>query len=225
MEKLDLVKNLVIFDLDGTLVDSVDQIYNAVYLTRKNFNYAQVSKEVLISKIGLAASELFSDLNLNYDDNVKVVESFRGNLSMIKLTELNLFPNVKELLNLLISRNFSLAIATNKPYWLADKTLKECAIRGNFSFISGGENLPPKPDKAILENCLKHFNAPATTAIMIGDRVEDMLAATSARVVACGVLQGVHDKNQLFEAGAKKVFLHIRDLYELIVQGWDFEDL
>lgn len=225
MEKLDLVKNLVIFDLDGTLVDSVDQICNAVYSTRERFNYAQVSKEILVSKIGLSASELFSDLNLNNSETIKAVETLRRHLSIIKLTELNLFPNVKELLDLLMSRNFSLAIGTNKPYWLADKTLKECTIRENFSFIAGGESLPLKPDKAILENCLKHLKAPAATAIMIGDRVEDMLAATSAKVVACGVLQGVHDKNQLLEAGAKKVFLDITDLYESLVKGWDFEDL
>jgi phosphoglycolate phosphatase-like HAD superfamily hydrolase len=60
---------------------------------------------------------------------------------------------------------------------------------------------------------------------MIGDRVEDMYAATSASVVAYGVLQGVHDANQLFEAGAKKVFLDITDLYESLVTGWNFENL
>ena len=60
---------------------------------------------------------------------------------------------------------------------------------------------------------------------MIGDRVEDMRAASSARVISYGVLQGVHNKNQLLEAGAKKVFFDITDLYESLVQGWDFENL
>jgi phosphoglycolate phosphatase len=225
LEKLDLVKNLVIFDLDGTLVDSTDQICRAVYMTREKFNYGQVSKEFLVSKIGLAASELFLDLNLSDTESIKAVETLRKYLSILKLSELDLFPSVNELLNFLKSKNFSLAIGTNKPYWLADKTLKECKIRENFSFISGGGSLPLKPDKAILENCLKHFSAPAASAIMIGDRVEDMRAAASARVAACGILQGVHDKYQLFEAGAKEVFLDITDFYESLVKGWDFEDL
>lgn len=225
MNESNFVKNLVIFDLDGTLVNTIDQICNAVYSTRELFDFAQVSKETLVTKIGLAASELFSDLNLNNTETVKVVETFRKHLGNIKLSELNLFPCVIDLLNLLISRNFILSVGTNKPYWLADKTLKECKIREKFSFVVGGEALPLKPDKSIIENCLKHSNSTAATAIMIGDRVEDMYAATSASVVAYGVLQGVHDANQLFEAGAKKVFLDITDLYESLVTGWNFENL
>ncbi len=225
MDKLNLVKNSIIFDLDGTLVDTTDQIYSAVYLTRELSHYAQVSKETLVSKIGLAASELFSDLNLNNTETIKAVNNFRKHLSNIKLSERNLFPCVMDLLNLLISRNFLLSVGTNKPYWVADKTLKECKIREKFHFVVGGDSLPLKPDKAIIENCLKRLNATSAAAIMIGDRIEDIRAATSASVVACGVLQGVHDKNQLFEAGAKKVFLDITDLYESLVKGWNFEDL
>ncbi len=225
MEKLELAKKLIIFDLDGTLVDSTDQICSAVHSTREKMRYTQVSNETLVPKIGLAARELFSDLDLNSIEIVKAVDTFRKHIRNIKLTELNLFPNVIDLLNLLISRNFSLAIGTNKPFWLADKTLKECKIRGKFSSVTGGDFLPLKPDKAILENCLEHLNVNATSAIMIGDRAEDILAATSARVVSYGVLQGTHNKDQLFEAGAKEVFLNITDLYESLVKGWNFENL
>jgi phosphoglycolate phosphatase len=225
LEKLELVKKLVIFDLDGTLVDSTDQIWNAVYSTREKLHYTQELKENLVPKIGLAARELFADLNLTDLEVTRAVETLRKEISDIKLTELNLYPSVQELLNLLISRNFLLAIGTNKPFWLADKALKECNIRGNFTLVAGSDSLPLKPDKAILEYCINHLSIPSNSTIMIGDRVEDMHAASSARVISYGVLQGVHNRNQLLEAGAKKVFFDITDLYESLVQGWDFDDL
>jgi len=225
LEKLELVKKLVIFDLDGTLIDSADQIYTAVCLTRKKLHYAQAPKEILTPRIGLAAEELFFDLELSNAELVKAVEILRTYISLLQLTELNLFPNVKELLGLLISRDYLLAVGTNKPFWLADKALKECKIKGSFSLVVGGDSLPLKPDKAIIENCLSYFHIPATSAIMIGDRIEDIRAASSARVTSYGVLQGVHDQNQLFESGAKQVFLSITDLYGSLVRGWNFGDL
>ena len=225
MEKLELVKKLVIFDLDGTLVDSTDQIWNAVYSTREKLHYKQELKKNLTPKIGLAARELFADLDLSEIETTRAVETLRKEISGIKLTELNLYPRVHELLDLLISRNFLLAIGTNKPLWLADKALRECNIRGNFTLVAGGDSLPLKPDRAILEYCIKQLSIPPNSTIMIGDRVEDMRAASSARVISYGVLQGVHNKNQLLEAGAKKVFFDITDLYESLVQGWDFENL
>jgi phosphoglycolate phosphatase-like HAD superfamily hydrolase len=60
---------------------------------------------------------------------------------------------------------------------------------------------------------------------MIGDRLEDIRAASSARVTSYGVLQGVHNQNQLYESGAKNVFLSITDLYDSLVRGWNFGDL
>lgn len=225
MEKLELVKKLVIFDLDGTLIDSADQIYTAVCLTRKKLHYAQASKEILTPRIGLAAKELFFDLDLSNAELVKAVEILRTYISLLQLTELNLFPKVKELLGLLISRNYLLAVGTNKPFWLADRALTECKIRHCFNLVVGGDSLPLKPDKAIIENCLNYFHIPKTSAIMIGDRLEDMCAASFAGVISYGVLQGVHNQDQLFESGAKKVFLGITDLYDSLVRGWNFGDL
>jgi phosphoglycolate phosphatase len=225
LEKLELVKKLIIFDLDGTLIDSADQIYTAACLTRETLHYAQAPKEILTRRIGLAAEELFFDLDLSNAELVNAVEMLRTHIGLLKLTELNLFPNVKELLRLLISRDYLLAVGTNKPLWLADKALTECKIRGSLSLVVGGDSLPLKPDKAIIENCLNYFHIPATSAIMIGDRIEDIRAASSARVTSYGVLQGVHNQNQLYESGAKKVFLGITDLYGSLVRGWNFDDL
>ena len=225
MEKLELVKKLIIFDLDGTLIDSADQIYTAVCLTRDKLHYAQAPKEILTPRIGLAAEELFFDLDLSHAELVKAVEILRTHISLLKLSELDLFPNVKELLGLLISKDYLLAIGTNKPFRLADKALTECQIRESFSLVIGGDSLPLKPDKAIIESCLNYFHIPTTSAIMIGDRLEDICAASSARVTSYGVLQGVHNQDQLIESGAKKVFLGITDLYDSLVRGWNFGDL
>jgi len=225
LEKLELVKKLIIFDLDGTLIDSADQIYDAVCLTREKLQYRQAPKEILVPRIGLAAKELFFDLDLSNVELVNAVEILRTHISLLKLTELNLFPYVKELLDLLIFRDITLSVGTNKPLWLAEKSLQECRIRDKFSLVVGGDSLPLKPNRAILTNCLKHSNLSAASAIMIGDRMEDMLAAMSAGITSYGVLQGVHTKNQLLKSGARKVFSDTTELYESLVGGWNFEYL
>jgi phosphoglycolate phosphatase len=225
LEKLELDKKLIIFDLDGTLINSIDQIYDAVCFVRNKNGYKYASKEYISLRIGLSAEELFFDLELNDKEIEEAVKTLRKFIYLHTLSKLDLFPYVIELLNLLILNGHLLAIATNKPSELAEKALLDCGIRDKFMPVTGGDQLPIKPNGAILKSCLEFHNIAPTSARMIGDRVEDMLAANAAGLIPYGISQGTHTKNQLFESGAKKVFSNIEELYRLIERGWSFEDL
>jgi phosphoglycolate phosphatase len=225
LEKLVLSKKLVVFDLDGTLINSSEKIYLAVCLTREEFKFSQSNKEFIFSKIGLSAEELFLDLNLNSFQLELVVKQFRFFLENINFSNNDLYPKVVETLNLLKLKKYLLAIATNKPSSLAKKALADCGIETYFDLIRGSDGLPLKPDPAILTNCLSYFDVPSSSTIMIGDRTEDMKAAYSVGIYGIGLTQGTCSENDLKRNGAHKVFDDIENLHYYFQEYGVFENI
>ena len=224
MEELGITK-LVIFDLDGTLIDSARQILLAVNYTRQELKLPTAERNFLRSKIGLPAKELFADLNLKESESEKAVAIFRNYLWTLKLVPRDVFSDGHELLSSLKKKGLQLAVATNKPSDLAKHALEGTRLLQFFDLVVGSENLPPKPNPDMIIKCFSTFKLNSSQAVMIGDRTEDMLAASSARVLAFGVLQGFHTKMELENSGAGCVFQSISDLSERVRNGWNFENL
>lgn len=218
-------KSLIIFDLDGTLVDSRPQILSAVEEARQELGYVQANSNYLVEKIGLPASELFLDLPLSESEIEEAVSRFRYHLRNYQLSPDYLFPKTFEVLKLLKERGYRLSVGTNKPSDLAINALEQTQILNFFDFVAGGESQPAKPDPSILKNCLDKMETSSLYAVMIGDRTEDMLAATAANMDGFALLQGVHNGLELESAGAKIVFPNMSELHEKLNGGWNFEDL
>lgn len=225
MEKLELNKKLIIFDLDGTLIDSAKQIVSAVDAARAELKLPSANPESLESKIGLPAKELFSDLELSTEDINNAVVIFREHLKIIRIDQSDVFESVFELLTSLKRMDLILCVATNKPTDLAKLALANVELLDFFDLVLGSDNLPPKPDPAILNYCLMHFGVEAAQAVMLGDRVEDMRAAQSAGVSGVGILQGIHKTSELIDAGANRVFSNISEILVVVNEGWNFADL
>jgi phosphoglycolate phosphatase len=197
----------IIFDLDGTLIDSTDQIYQAVSRTRKEFGYPEINLNQVQSKVGLQAKELFSNLGLrDLEEEDSVVHVFRQHLLNLNLDESHLYDGVFDLLKWAKANKFVMTVATNKPHHLAVKALGETKILDFFEYVVGSDNLPSKPDPAIIDQCLDLMKVDRDFACMIGDRVEDTLAAKAAGIKAYGVIQGPHSAERHIEAGAEKTF-------------------
>ena len=220
-----LEKNLIIFDLDGTLVNSANQIISSVISARELLKFAPAQSDFLYSKIGLPARHLFSDLVLSENDEKNLVETFRANLKNRKLEQSDVFADVPELLALLQKSGYKISVATNKPSDLAVHALESSGLLPYIDYVLGSEKHPPKPDPAILDTCLLHFNLETSQAVMIGERCEDMMAAKSAEVLGLGITQGIHNTTQLRDAGAAQVFNDISEILTYIKKGWNFEDL
>lgn len=224
MEELG-VNPLIIFDLDGTLIDSSSQIIQAVQLTRKNLQVENADYEFLYSKIGLPAKELFSDLNLNDFEAESLVSHFRNLLRELVLSRHDVFSEVPELLGFLKNKGIKIAIATNKPSNLANTALETTGLSQYIDYVVGGETLEPKPNPAIVLECLRVLKHKPENSLMVGDRREDMLAACAAGVKAFGLLQGVHNYSELISAGAQQVFTSISEYYSKLQGGWSHENL
>jgi phosphoglycolate phosphatase len=214
-----------LFDLDGTLVDSANQIFEAVELTRSELRFDAAPAKFIHSKIGLPAKDLFQDLNLQESELSKAVELFRSHLSKIRLSESDLYVGVPQILRFLHEKGFKLGVATNKPTVLAVQSLLDTGIHDFFDFIVGAENHPPKPDPTIILKCLEFLLIEPHQATMVGDRVEDILAAKAAKVIAIGIAQGTHDEEDFLTKGADSTFMNMSMFYQMLIEGEVIENI
>lgn len=200
---------LVIFDLDGTLVDSLDQISRSMNQARSFFGHEQLSFEKYREILGQPVQEMIGDLELDIDSQNELVLEFRRILMLDIQIQNTLFPGVHDLLERITEDGFKLAIATTKPSHIA-KLVVENSLLAHFDFhVEGTDGFPPKPNPQVILNCLQYFNDP--NAIMVGDRVEDVLAAKAAGVPSIGIAASGHSIKQLSDAGARRVFQSMKD--------------
>lgn len=205
---------LIIFDLDGTLVDSVQQIIHSVNKVRVDAGLvARDSKEVF-ALVGLPPANFFSDLNINESETEELVRDFRSTLEQTEFTSLDIYPYARDLILFLKEKDYSLGIATNKPTQNAKNLLKKVGLLEFFTNVQGSDNLSPKPSPQIIDQVLACI--PSTFAVMVGDRIEDIEAARSADIPSIGVSQTAHNQSDLARAGAGLTFSSMKDLFKSI---------
>ena len=167
---------LVVFDLDGTLVNSKNHIGNATNVVREKFGLKKASNSALNQWFGKPPSRFFSELNdLETDQAVK---DFRKLLSETKhLVEV--MPGTIKLLSYLKSKEVVIGIATTKPTHLANEILSHINLISFFDIVQGSELVQPKPSSDVfllLESKLVRI---PNRKFAIGDRVSDMKASIS----------------------------------------------
>jgi phosphoglycolate phosphatase-like HAD superfamily hydrolase len=212
VEKLKIFSQAAfIFDLDGTLFDSATRILEAVNSTRTSLDYPPLTILEARKLIGLPADALFSDLMLERPALERAVDSFRIALAKIVILGNPVYPRALELLTELRSRGAFIGVATSKPQALAELVITNSELDGLFDHIQGTGPLRPKPHPDTIFACLER--ADLARGVMIGDRIEDVLAGNEAGVMTIGIAQSTHTSQELFEAGAQHVFKTLEDLY------------
>lgn len=196
--------SLLVFDLDGTLIDSYFDISAAANLARAAFGFPETNSQLLRRSIGLPARELFQDLSLTEAQLAEIVTSFREYLSISMESGSVFFPGVLDFLEAAKENGHSLAIATNKPINLARKLVSHCELSELVQLTVGVGKFSAKPSPGMIAYCTEYFEASST--IMFGDRVEDIQAANMSGASAIGVVQGFHTEQELFSSGASHVF-------------------
>ena len=196
---------IAIFDLDGTLVDSVEQIAVSLNKARQDFGYPTQPISYYQRLVGLPIDVLLADIELSTDGFEDLVRHFRENLvSDIQSGNNFVFPGVFGVLELLTNMQVGLAVATSKPTKVAIEVVKHSSLREFEFYIQGTDGFPPKPDPEVILRVLAHF--PATSSFMVGDRMEDIYSAQSAGIPAIGIASSAHSESDLKDAGAKLTF-------------------
>ena len=193
-------KKAILFDLDGTLIDSAPDLAVAVNHMLHTLNRATFSEDIIRFWVGNGAQVLVkralsgqSEIDENLDPILfeKALEIFltfyAQNLAVTTVT----YPNVPSTLKTLKEAGYRLAIVTNKPFDFVAPILKGLNLDGLFELHLGGDSLPQKkPDPAPLLYVCDKLGVTVDRCVMVGDSKNDILAANTVRMQSIGVSYG-----------------------------------
>ncbi|MCM2681151.1 HAD family hydrolase [Echinimonas agarilytica] len=184
---------LVIFDWDGTLMDSVDRIVQSLQLSAK-WNGVQVPnaddcKSVIGMSLDTAVATLFSsDDKASYGD---LCDGYRRAYLSDEVVDAPIFQGIEELLKLLQQQNIKLAVATGKGRQGLDRVLKQTGLGHFFCASAAGDEHPSKPNCAMIQHLMAITDVCSERTLMVGDSHLDLEMAINAGVDAVGVGCGV----------------------------------
>jgi phosphoglycolate phosphatase len=185
--------NLLIFDLDGTLIDSKRDLADSVNATRAYHGLPPLSLEIVSSYVGSGAPVLIRRAfpEATAQEHAELLGYFLDYYREHMLDATTLYPGVREALDELHSADVALAVLTNKPVRFSVRLLEGLGIDMHFFRIYGGNSFEEKKPNPVGINALvEEAGAPRDRTIMVGDSAVDVMTARNAQVVACGVNWG-----------------------------------
>jgi 2-phosphoglycolate phosphatase len=183
-------KKLILFDLDGTLIDSAPDLAQSVNFMLRELNRSTFSEDIIRSWVGNGAKRLVQRA-LDKESVDSELDIFLKHYSSNLCDKTKLYPNVLETLNTLKQKGHKLAIITNKPYDFIEPILKGLGISDLFDDFIGGDSLDrKKPDPLPLLYMCEKFGISVDKSVMIGDSKNDILAASAAGMDSIGVSYG-----------------------------------
>jgi phosphoglycolate phosphatase len=192
----------LIFDLDGTLIDSKLDLIHAVNATLSEMGRAKLSDEVISSYIGHGAPMLMSRAlgGVATDEELaRGLTYFLQHYEEHKLDNTCLYPGIAKTLAKLGQLDIAMAVLTNKPVKISVRILEALAIAKHFQAIYGGNSFETKkPDPLGAKTILSEFRVNPSDAMMVGDSEVDIQTARNANMIAAGVNFGfgIHDRAQ-----------------------------
>jgi phosphoglycolate phosphatase len=198
---------LVIFDWDGTLMDSAAQIVASMQASIVGLGLPARSDETLRRLIGLSLEDAFTRLypGLGANDLMQLAMSYRRLFGSTPRVYGEVFPGVEQVLVDLSEQGRRLAVATGKSRRGLDKALAAMAWEQRFCATRCADETAGKPDPRMLGELLRELNIEPARALMVGDTSYDMDMARRAGMDAVGVTWGVHEHADLEDAGANVV--------------------
>jgi HAD superfamily hydrolase (TIGR01509 family) len=209
-----LQPTVIIFDFDGTLINSEPGILDAIRLTVKELDLPEEAIETWRSMIGIPLKEqLMTLLPRERESEVeKGIQLYREFYAQVGINHSDPFTGIPEILEFLLPKS-SLAIASSKRRESILTILHRLQWESYFDpILSPAEVTYPKPHPESIHRILEYHSQGATEAVMIGDTTYDIEMAQRAGVKAWGVSWGVHPLDQLRAAGADECFQDPKDL-------------
>lgn len=211
---------LLIFDVDGTLVDSQDVIVEAQKRTFAAHGLTPPDRRTSLSVVGLSLREAFVVLAGADAPVDSLAEHYKGQFNALRADaslEPPFFPGAQETIaRYAADADFALGVATGKSRRGVRHLFQRAGWDGVFATVQTADDHPSKPAPDMIHAALAETGSAAADAFMIGDTSYDMAMARAAGVRAIGVAWGYHAPAALMDAGAESVIESFAELDELV---------
>ncbi len=188
------MSSLLIFDLDGTLIDSRLDLANAVNATRAEMGRSPLEHSVVFSYVGNGAPVLIRKAmgpEASDEEVQRALDYFIRYYHDHAVDETVLYPGVRESLDELYAAGMKLAVLTNKPIRISEKIMETMGLTPMLFRIYGGNSFEQKKPHPVGIDALRdETGIVAQQTWMVGDSIVDMQTARNAGVKACGVTYG-----------------------------------
>jgi phosphoglycolate phosphatase len=190
--------DLIVFDWDGTLMDSTATIVKCIQGAAKDLGLPVPSDAAAAHVIGLGLAEAMQAVMPNIDPALypRMVERYRYHF-LIKDHELVLFEGAREMLNELSQEGYFLAVATGKSRVGLNRALNGVGLLSLFDATRCADETFSKPHPAMLQELTRELGQDMRRTVMIGDTTHDLLMANNAGAAGIAVEYGAHPLNQL----------------------------
>ena len=221
-----LNKNTLLFDLDGTLVDSVPDLAFAINQMLIELESPPFNQEIIRGWVGNGASILVqralsgnTDISPSLDNNQvkKALAIFYRVYQSHSCVETRLYPNVLETLVTLKKRGYQLALITNKPERFIAPIIQGLGLNNLFELIIGGDTLEKrKPDPLPLHYACKQLSVKVEQCVMVGDSKNDILAAKSANMQSIALTYGYNYGEDIAQYQSELVIDNLSEMLETL---------
>jgi phosphoglycolate phosphatase len=209
--------DLILFDLDGTLIETAPEIADAVNDTLGHFGFATVTQQQVNDWIGHGTRELLIQAlafvhqrtadEVRHSDNFPVIEAvFTGHYQRRCGTRSHLYPHVRETLQALRDAGVKLVVVTNKEGRYTKTVLDAHQLAPLFNRVISGDTLPvKKPDPAAILDCLQRFSVAPERALFVGDSSIDVATARNAGIRVWALPYGYNMGDPIEACGPDRV--------------------
>lgn len=215
------MKQLIIFDLDGTLLNTIADLANSTNYALSQLGINAHPLESFNTFVGNGIRKLFEralPVTVRTPEMVEKVRSlFIPHYDIHNIDKTTIYPGITELLTTLQDRGIKIAVASNKYQKASEKLMKHYFPNIQFCGILGQrEGIPVKPDACIVNEILKIAGVPAESVLYVGDSGVDMQTAKNGQVESVGVTWGFRPLTELLANGAQHIINKPEELVELI---------
>jgi len=191
---------LILFDLDGTLIQSTEIILNVFRKVIKTYFNEDVENEKLTSFLGQTLHQTFGMYTDDLDLIEEVIKTYRQMTEKEISSSLKAYPYAKETCKYFLERGIHVGVVTSKMNEVALNHLKLAGLDDVIEHLIGYNDVVcHKPHPEPIEKALQHFNVDKADALYVGDHENDIKAAKNAGILSCAVTYSNRLKEMLLE--------------------------
>ena len=210
--------DVIIFDWDGTLVNSIDWIVHCVQRaaaeSRCQIPESQAARDIIGLSLKNAIKQLFPGIDA--DAQQRLVKSYSEQFLSRQIDRDDLFDGVYDMLISLKQAGYQLAVATGKTRAGLDRALLGTGIADLFCVTRCADETQSKPDPAMVNEIIKHLGSANDRTLMVGDSVHDLQMAVNAEIAAVGVSCGAHSRDVLEKHNPLLCLQHTTELIDFL---------